>query len=218
MKTNKIIKITTVILLVAIITIASIFGIFKLKDYKVKNIIPDYTLGMEFTNSRVIDLAVDKAVEEIIYDAEGNEVVEEPEKEYTEEDGYTRKKSKVNPDEVLTNENYRKTKSILKNRLKKLGVDQYKIALDESNGNLKITIPENDDTDNVIYNLLLPGTLEIKDSETEEVLIDSSRLKKASVTYSQPKEGETVVFLQIKFDKEGTRKLEEISKIYVEKI
>ena len=74
MKTNKVIKIITIILLIAIITIASIFGVYKLKDYKVRNIIPEYILGMEFTESRVIDLAVDRAAKTIIYDKDGNEI------------------------------------------------------------------------------------------------------------------------------------------------
>ena len=72
MKTNKIIKIITVVLLIAIITIASIFGIYKLKDYKVRDVVPDYLLGMEFTERRVIDLAVDTTAEKTIYDKDGN--------------------------------------------------------------------------------------------------------------------------------------------------
>ncbi|MBQ3145297.1 MAG: hypothetical protein IJB90_01755 [Clostridia bacterium] len=218
MKTNKVIKIITIILLIAIITIASIFGVYKLKDYKVRNIIPEYILGMEFTESRVIDLAVDRAAKTIIYDKDGNEITEKEEGiEYTSENGYTTVENKANSDDVLTSENYKKTKSILKNRLKKFGVDQYRVNLDKSNGNLQIKIPENENTDTVIYNLLQSGTFELKDSATEEILIDTSKVKSVAVVYGQT-ETETSVYLQIKLNKEGRQKLEEISKTYIQTI
>jgi len=220
-KLYKTIKIITIILLTVIIFIASFFGIYKIKDYKVINVVPNYTLGMEFVENRVIDLTVDSTTDKIIYDSEGNEIIEEPGVEYTEENGYKIVETKVNSEDVLKIENYKETKKILKNRLKGLGIDQYKITLDETNGNLKIKVANNDDTDNLIYNLLEPGTFEIKDSETEEVLIDASKFKKADVVYSYPQnEGqtETIIFLQIKFNEEGTKKLEELSKIYIEKI
>lgn len=218
MKANKIIRIFTIILLIAIISVASLLGIYKLKEYKVVNVIPEYLLGMEFTDSRVISLEVDTTSETIIYDKEGNEVTEKEEGiEYTEENGYTVQENKANSDDLLTSQNYKKTKSILKNRLKKLGVDQYKVNLDESNGALQIRIPENKNTDTVISNLLQSGTFELKDSETEEVLIDTSKVKKATVVYGQT-ETETSVYLQIKLDKEGKQKLKEVSEIYVQNI
>lgn len=216
MKANKIIIIFTIILLIAIISVASLLGIYKLKGYKVVNVIPEYLLGMEFTDSRVISLEVDTTSETIIYDKEGNEVTEKEEGiEYTEENGYTIQENKVNSDDLLTSQNYKKTKSILKKRLKKLGIDQYKVNLDESNGSLQIRIPENKNTDTVISNLLQSGTFELKDSETEEILIDTSKVKKATVVYGQT-ETETSVYLQIKLDKEGKQKLKEVSETYVQ--
>ena len=215
MKAKKVITIITVILLVAIISIASFGGIYKKKDYKVVNVVPDYILGMEFTDSRVINLEVDKSSEIIIYDKDGNKVTEKKDGvEYTTENGYTTVENKKNSDEVLTVDNYKKTKTILKKRLKGLGVDQYRVTLDETTGNIQIRIPENDNTDIVIYNLLQSGTLQLKDSETEEVLIDTNSVKKAKLVYSQG-ETQTGVYLQVKLNKEGTQKLEEISKIYV---
>lgn len=216
MKANKIIRIFTIILLIAIISVASLLGIYKLKGYKVVNVIPEYLLGMEFTDSRVISLEVDTTSETIIYDKEGNEVTEKEKGiEYTEENGYTIQENKVNSDDLLTSQNYKKTKSILKKRLKKLGIDQYKVNLDESNGSLQIRIPENKNTDTVISNLLQSGTFELKDSETEEILIDTSKVKKATVVYGQT-ETETSVYLQIKLDKEGKQKLKEVSETYVQ--
>lgn len=216
MKTQKVITIITIILLIAIITIASVFGIYKLKEYKVAQVVPDYLLGMEFTDNRVINLEVDKSVQTIIYDKDGNMVSEKKEGvEYTEANGYTTVESKTNKDEVLNKENYNLSKKMLKNRLKKLGVDQYIVTLDESNGNLHIRIQENDDIDMVIHNLLKSGTFELKDSQTQEILIDTSKVENVNVVYGQT-ETETSVYLQIKLNKEGKQKLEEISKRYIQ--
>ena len=215
MKAQKVITIITIILLIGIISIASVFGIYKLKEYKVVDVIPEYLLGMEFTDSRVINLEVDKTAETTIYDKDGNKVTQKEEGvEYTEENGYTVVENKANKDEVLTQDNYNLSKKILKKRLKGLGIDEYRVVLDKTSGNLQIRIPENNDTDMIIYNLLESGTFELKDSETEEVLIDTSKVEKASVVYGQT-ETETSVYLQIKLNKEGKQKLEEISKIYV---
>lgn len=218
MRAKKVITIITVILLISIISIASFLGIYKKDEYKVVNIVPDYILGMEFTNTRLINLEVDKSVETIIYDENGNEVTTKEEGiEYTEENGYTTVENKANSDELLTIDNYKNARTILKNRLKDLGIDQYKVILDDNTGNIQLRIPEDNDTDLVIYNLLQSGTFELKDSETGEVLIDTNSLKRADVVYSQG-ETETGVYLQIKLNNEGKQKLEEISKIYVETI
>lgn len=182
MKAQKIITIITIILLVVIISLASFVGIYKKEEYRVSNIIKDYTLGMEFTDSRVINFEVNK---------------------------------EENSEELLTIENYEETKSIIKNRLKNLGVDQYKVVLDEATGNIQVRIPENEDTDLIIYYLLQSGTFELKDSETEEVLMDTNTVKNADVMYSE-QETQTVIFLQIEFNKDAKQKLQELSNIYAE--
>ena len=180
MKAQKVITIITVILLVAIISTASFVGIYKKEEYRVKNIVKDYTLGMEFTDSRIINFEVNR---------------------------------EENAGELLTLENYKQTKSIIKNRLKNLGVDEYKVVLDEATGNIQVRIPENEDTDTIIYYLLQSGTFELKDSETKEVLMDTNTVKSADVMYSD-QEIQTAVFLQIEFNKEAKQKLAEISNTY----
>ena len=219
MKAYKIITIISVTLLIAIISVASFSGIYKLKDYKVREVVPAYILGMEFTNSRIVELKVDTSVKETkIYDKEGNEITEQQEGvEYTEENGYTVIENKVNPDDRLTKENYEKAKKIIVSRLVKLGTEQYTIRQDLNSGNIQIQMTENNNTDNIISNLTKEGTFELADSETKEVLIDSSRMKSAEVVYGQADTG-TTVYLQIKLDKEGKRKLEAISKIYTQSV
>lgn len=217
MKAYKIIAIISIILLIAIISVASFSGIYKLKNYKVREVVPEYILGMEFTDSRVVELKVDTSVKETkIYDKDGNEITEQQEGvEYTEENGYNVIENKANSDDKLTEQNYKKAKDIIVNRLVNLGVEQYTIKQDLTNGNIQIQMTENDNTNNIIDNLVKEGTFELADSETKEVLIDSSRVKSTNVVYGQADTG-TTVYLQVNLDKEGKKKLEEISKVYVQ--
>ena len=218
MKAQKIITIITIILLVAILSVASFMGIYKLIDYKVKNIVPKYLLGKEFSNSRVIDLTVDDSVKSReILDKDGNKIEEEAGVEYTEENGYTVNETKENTDDVLTEENFKKSKRIIAKRLHDLGVDQYTIKLDKETGNIKLDITEDDNTEDIIASVVTKGKLEVVDSQSQEVLLDSGSIKSAKTVYGQSSTGDsTTVYLQVQFDKEGSKKLEEISKIYIE--
>ena len=59
------------------------------------------------------------------------------------------------------------------------------------------------------------GTFILLDGETIETVFDNRYLKKADVVYSQGTT-ETGVFLQLEFNEEGTKKLQELNNIYVE--
>lgn len=180
MKAQKVITIITIILLVVIITLASFLGIYKKEEYRVSNKVPDYILGMEFTNSRIVDFKV----------------------------------SDENNNEVLTPDNYNLSKNILKNRLNALKAEQYNIRKDASMGNIQVQMTENDDTQTIISNLAQRGAFELKDNETNEVLLSNNDIDNCKVVYGQTETGNTV-YLQIKFNKEGAKKLQEISQKYV---
>ena len=119
-----------------------------------------------------------------------------------------------NSDEEKTEENYQKAKTIIEKRLKKLGVEEYKIALNSENGEMIIQMPENTSTDSIVSNLTTIGKFEIIDSETNEVLLDNNSIQSSSVLYNTTTSG-TSVYLEIAFNKEGKSKLEEVSKTYV---
>ena len=119
-----------------------------------------------------------------------------------------------NSDEEKTEENYQKAKTIIEKRLKKLGIEEYKIAVNSENGEMIIQIPENTSTDSIVSNLTTVGKFEIIDSETNEVLLDNNSIQSASVLYNTTTSG-TSVYLEIEFNKEGKSKLEEVSKTYV---
>ena len=215
---KKTLKIVTIILVIVLIILISFFGIFKENFNEMKNIIPDYKLGTEFEGTRNFKFVVDttSSEEKVYYDSEGN-VVENVD-ETTDTSAYTSetKTVKANEDEVLTKENYEKTKKIMQERLKNLKVSEYDIRLNNEDGSILVSIPQNDETDTV-YNVVgSVGKLEILDKETEELLMDNNQLKKAEVVYNTTSTG-TTVYLQLEFNKEGKDKLRQISNIYVEK-
>ena len=116
-------------------------------------------------------------------------------------------------------ENYKKSKEIIEKRLKELKIDNYVTRLNEQTGEIIVEIPENSDTDNIVTNLGTTGKFEILDSETNEVLMDNNDIKLANVVYgsnsSSTTSSGTSIYLNIEFNKEGTKKLEDISGKYV---
>ena len=166
MKVQKVITIITIILLVAIIILASFLGIYKKEEYRVANKVPEYILGMEFSNSRTVNFEV----------------------------------SDENNSEALTEDNYKLSKEILKKRLNDLKAEQY-IIRQNNNGSIQIEMTENDNTDTIISNLAQKGVFELKDNDTNEVLLNNSHIDKCNVVYGQAQTGNTV-YLQIKFNKE----------------
>ena len=60
MKTYKKLTVAVIMLFIASLILAAFFGVYILRNYKVKNIIPNYSLGMEFTKKTVADFEVDE--------------------------------------------------------------------------------------------------------------------------------------------------------------
>ena len=217
MKSLKKIQITAILLFVAIIIFASFFGVYKKEDFRVIEIIKKYKLGMQFTDKIVFTGNVKKDEEKTIYDSEGNIVEDDRETEYTEENGYKIETTKLYNEEELTPQNYKLTKKIIEKRLKGMGVGEYKVDLNKETGELIITLQNNDETHEIEEHMEQKGDFSIIDKETEEVLIGRDQIKSAKVVYgaSQNDASSTVIYLQVKFNKEGAKKLEEISQIYV---
>lgn len=206
-KLQLITKILAVVLVVAI----AFIGIYTQNINRMENKVKDYSLGMNLKGARVVTFSVSDETEEITKDADGNIVEEEDQ-----EDGvdYTTEEQPVNSDDVLTVENYEKTKAILEDRLSELDVDEYVIRLDESTGEIVLELPEDDSTDHIVSNISEVGKFEIVDSEDEtQVLMDNSNIKKANVLYNTTTSG-TTVYLNIEFNKDGKTKLKDISEQY----
>lgn len=214
----KKIKILTITLAIIAITMIAFFGVYTQVQNRMENQVKDYSYAMDLKGSRNIKLTVNTESTTTIKDEEGN-IVEDAD-DLTEEElaekGYTKEEVPNNSEEIKTAENYKTSQKVIENRLKKLGVENYIVKLDEQTGDMVIELPENDKTDSVISNINTTGKFEIVDSETNEVLMDNSDIKLAKVMYgSGSSTSGTAVYLDIEFNKEGTKKLEEISNQYV---
>lgn len=215
----KKVKLLTIILAIVLVTMVAFFGVYVPVQNRLENKVKDYAYAMDLKGGRNIRLKVDTTNKTTIKDSEGNEVTDASDlsDEELAEKGYTKEETPYNSQEVLTEDNYKKSKEIIEKRLKALGVDNYVTKLDEETGDILIEIPENDNTDSVVSNLGTTGKFEIIDSDTEEVLMDNSDIKTARVMYGSNQTGTssgTSVYLDIEFNKDGANKLENISSTY----
>lgn len=217
MKKGNKLTIITIILTITLIVLISIFGIYVKDEHTMKNILPEYKMGMEFNDTIVLEYTVDKTVEKEIYDSEGKLITPEEGVEYKEEDGYTIKENPVNVPEIINTDNFIKTKKIIENRLNKLGINQYNIRLDENTGKMSVEIMDTEENEKDLQYLVDRGTFAITDDETGQVLISKNQIKETSVVYNSALT-ETIVYVKVDFNEEGRTKLEEISKTYTKGI
>ncbi|MCI8759968.1 MAG: hypothetical protein HFJ34_02405 [Clostridia bacterium] len=211
----KKIKILTITLLMVAVTMIAFLGIYTQKQNRMENLVKDYEWGMDLKGSRNIRLKLNTESKTVIKDAEGKEVedTENLTDEQLIEKGYHKEEIPNNSEDVKTLENYKTAKKIIEKRLEKLGVNNYQISLDEQTGDMVIDLPENGATDSIISNLYTVGKFEIIDSQTKEVLMNNNDVKQARVMYGGGENG-TTIYLEIEFEKEGAKKLEEISNQY----
>ena len=113
------------------------------------DVIPDFILGSDIEGNRIIQLNVEKDETITLTDSTGAKIATGTEEElsnqgYTEdvisENGYTKTSEVTNKEEILTSENYEKSKQILVDRLKTSGVTDYKVRQDKDNGNIVIEL------------------------------------------------------------------------------
>ena len=216
----KKIKIITMIVLVILITMVSFFGVYTQVQNRMENQVKEYALDMDLEGARYVRLSVNRESTDVIKDADGNEVEtdEEMTDEQLAENGYTKESVPNNSEDVLTVENYEKSKEIIAERLESQGVGEYEISLDNETGDILVQIPENESTDSFVSNMNTIGKFEIIDAETKEVLMDNNDIKLVNVMYGSASSTSTgtTVYLDIEFNKEGSKKLENISNTYVE--
>lgn len=213
MKKSKILKGLTVLVIIAICLI-SFCGIYVRKQGRMTNVMPEYRLGMNLSGARVAKFKISDKTEEIIYDAEGNVTTDGTNEDGTLKEGYTKESKPVNSEELLNEKNYEIAKRIMQNRIDNMGINEYDLRLNYNNGEIIVALPEDSYTDMAIANLSYLGKFEIKDSKTDEVLMDNSNIKNAAAVYGNTNTG-TRVYLSIEFNKEGKQKLEDITRKYI---
>ena len=211
-KTNKL-KIVLIILSIVLISLISFVGIFVNNKGSMTNAIKDYSLQMELKGKRSINLLVSDEVKSVIKDSEGN-IIEDATEEEIAENGYITEEIEVNQNESINIGNFDKVKKIIKNRLEELNIKNYEIRQNKENGSILVDFNEDNNVDLAISAMVSSGRFEVKDSDTNEVLMDNNDLKEAKVLYNTTSSG-TTIYLGITFKKDSRYKLEEISKTYV---
>lgn len=210
---EKKLKIILCVALIILISLVGFVGIYTKEGIEFKNHLPDFLMSSEFNGKRITNLKVSDATEEVIYDKDGKEVSSIPEGANEEE--YKRETKKINSDESLTVENYRKAKKVLEKRLDNLGVKDYLVRLDENSGEIVVELEEGLNTDEIIQDLLYKGSFEIRDSKEGTVYLDNSDLKDVRVLYSNPAQDGISVYFSMEFTKEGKKKLLDVSRKYL---
>ena len=170
-KTMKTVKILTITLLVILISMISFVGIYQKTKNRMKNKVKDYSYSMSLNGARTIKLKVN---------TESTDDVPN------------------NSEEVLTAENYKKSKEVIEKKIKQNECRRiHNKCKWEATGEITIQIPEqNSQTDTIIGNLNTVGKFEILDSETKEVLLNNDDIKSSEVLYNTTNSG-TSVYLQI---------------------
>lgn len=237
-KNLKKIRTVALILLITLIALIAFAGVFGKSLNQFKNIIPDYTYGMELNGTRELKFVVDTSEEEkeVYVDDAGNILGEvkdsssnsnvslstDNSSETTETEktelSYAKetRKIKKNDDSVLTKDNYEKTKKVIQNRFNKQGISEYDIRLDNVTGALVVDVPDSSDINSIYELVQTKGNIQIIDNQTGIVLIDGKNVKKVEAVYSSSASEGYRTMLQITFDQTGADKLKEISNQYVE--
>ena len=217
----KKIKIITIILAIILVSMVAFFCVYNQVQNRMENQVKSYEYAMDIKGVRTVRLKVNKETKTIIKDKDGKEV--EDSESLTDEqiaqNGYTKESVPYNSEDILTLDNYNKSKEVIEKRLKKLNVNNYNIRLDEQTGDIIIELTEDDNTDSIVSNIYTRGEFKIIDSETKEVLMGNNDIKKSAVMYgsnsSSTTSSGTSVYLDIEFTKEGSKKIEDISNKYV---
>ena len=173
-KKNNTLKITLAILVVVLISLVSFVGVFVKDSYKMKNILPEYKLSSEFTGKKVLNISPDSTVTTKYYDKNGEEV-EETKIEEGKEEEYTKEETATNPKNILTNENFDKTKKILEKRLELLGVKEYQIRKNSDSGEMYISIPDNSYSDEILSEMTPGGKFEIAENTSNSYSLITSK-------------------------------------------
>lgn len=212
MKMNNFFKTVIITLIIIGISIISFFGIYVEDKNTMKNLVPDYILGRDLNGPRVVELVVSDEIIKTNYDAQGN-IIQETD---TETEVANTVEVKANKDDVLTSENYEECKKIIEKRLAQMEVKDYVISQNIENGKIIVEVPEDENTNNIVYQLMYQGKFEIVDSDTNEVLMTNEDLKTVQAGYRTTDNGYTAVFVNFEFNKEGTEKFKNITNTYTE--
>ena len=121
-----------------------------------------------------------------------------------------------NTEEVLTYDNFVKSANVIKARLKSMGIEDFTVRCDEGEGQIEITIPENDQTEYVLADITQKGNFEIRNTANDEVLMNNDDIRSVEVdvvqsTYST---SSSAIYMDIHFTNSGSRTFRNITRDY----
>lgn len=209
MKKSKIMKLILIVLICVLIILVGFVGVYSKKLNTYKNNLPEYQLASDLKGSTVLEFEVDDTIETIYYDKEGKKVDSSTVTDENKEE-YTQEEKAINEKESLTVENYKQVVEIMKERLKFLKTDQYKLDLDEKTGKIVLTF-EDAYPDDIKSILPMEGKFELVDSNTEDVIISYTDFNSAEATYASVEEGYTT-YINVKLNASGIEKTNNIDK------
>lgn len=135
-----------------------------------------------------------------------------------------------NPEEVLTEDNYKISKNMIEGYLKAANISEYKIKENEKTGQIIVSVPETKKIANLTSDpitdeksdtqraksvesiLSTTGSFEVKDSITGKVYLTEKYIKEAKANIYQ---GYGVI-LDVKLNDEGKKTLSDVSRKYVQ--
>ena len=209
----KKIKLIAKILTIIIICLVGFVGIYLpwKQPIEMNNLVKEYNLSKDLKGYREIILKVSDANKVLDADKKVIGDTDSYNDDTIKDQKYTKSDEKVNSSEVLNEQNYEKSKSLIEKRLSKFGVQDYNLSMDKQSGTIYIQIPEDTNTDRVVNNITQTGSVELKDSKDDsKVYLKSENLKEAKVLYNQETTG-TAVYMSLQFNKEGKEILKNIS-------
>lgn len=209
MKKSKIMKLILMILICVLIILVGFVGVYSKKLNAYKNNLPKYELASDLKGSTVLEFEVSDETEKVYYDKDGNKVDSSTVTDENKDD-YTEEEKAINPEENLTVQNYKQVVEIMKERLKFLQTDQYKLDLDEKTGKIVLTF-EDDYPDDIKSILPMEGKFELVDSNTEDVIIEPTDFNSVEATYASIEEGYTT-YINVKLNASGIDKINNIDK------
>lgn len=240
MKKNYTLKLVLAMLVVVLVSLVSFVGV-----YKGKNLLKGYALGKDFSQKKVATFVVVKEQEneeksEPSSDAESSEQKAENNEESKAEENGENSAEGENKEEAATDEknaensnensskkeeiseeqrkkNYVAAKNNITKRLAAMKSEDFDIRLDEENGTIAIEVPA-DIQSAYISQIFAKGKVEIKNTNSNETIIDSNVFKDASArldtsltNYAKP-----IVILDLKFTNEAKKKISEANTKYTD--
>ena len=214
-----------VILLIVLLSLISFLGIHKRNLNTFASVLPEYQFSKELSEIRTFEFSVDTSTKDAETSSDStDEASTDTTTDETTDTSSDTQQVPVNDPSVLTKENYAKVKKITEKRLSDFGITDANVTINEETGTLFVSVPYQKTTDNVVSLAGQTGKVEIIDSESKEVLMDKNMIKKATAYYQQADSDTTTssdqvsynLGIRLTFTSEGQKKLNELSKTYIE--